>query len=420
MKSRPLKLALVTRRYPPLVGGAEKVFSYLAMALSAEGAEVTVLTSQPTGLDLVRPGDDRIEPAQKVTHDLKAQPAVKVIRLPTSPLRVWGTVVYMSHLARWFRANTVDLAYVSMLKHDAYAVLGAARQSGFPVVLRPEGAGATGDIAWQSWGNFGRWIGQRCRAADAFVAVSPAIETELQNAWERGTMRPAVLDSLFHRSVAAPRVVMIPNGVPVPKLPWHRRAASLVAPVVVFVGRLAVEKGLHSLVEAWPQVRARHPCASLVLIGEGPERAALEARAKLRGLSVGLGQAVYLPGSVSDATSMLREADLFILPSREEGMSIALLEAMALGMPLVASSIPGNCQLVRDFEHGRLVPPDDPGRLAAIILEQCSNLSRACAMGQAARRRVEQEFSIDIVAQRHIELFEELVAQRLVMKERSC
>ena len=221
MKSRPLKLALVTRRYPPLVGGAEKVFSYLAMALSAKGAEVTVLTSRPTGLDLVRHADDLIEPAQKVSHDLEAEPTVKVTRLPTSPLRGWGTLLYMSHLAQWFRANTVDLAYVSMLKHDAYAVLGAARQFKFPVVLRPEGAGATGDIAWQSWGNFGRWIGQRCRAADAFVAVSPAIETELRNAWERGTMRPAVLDSMFHRSPATPRVVMIPNGVPVPEVPWH-------------------------------------------------------------------------------------------------------------------------------------------------------------------------------------------------------
>ena len=101
------------------------------------------------------------------------------------------------------------------------------------------------------------------------------------------------------------------------------------APLVVFVGRLAVEKGLHSLVDAWPHVRARYPDASLMLIGDGPEQTALEARAKLRGLGLGRGQAVYLPGSVSDATSMLREADLFILPSREEGISQALLEAMA-------------------------------------------------------------------------------------------
>ena len=172
MKSRLLRLALVTQRYPPLIGGAEKVFSYLAMALSAKGADVTVLTSQPTGLDLVRHGNGFVEPAQKVTHDLEAQATVKVTRLPTSPLHMWGTLVYMGHLAQWFRANTVDLAYVSMLKHDAYAVLGAARRFKFPVVLRPEGAGATGDVAWQSWGNFGRWIGQRCRDADAFVAVS--------------------------------------------------------------------------------------------------------------------------------------------------------------------------------------------------------------------------------------------------------
>ena len=174
------------------------------------------------------------------------------------------------------------------------------------------------------------------------------------------------------------------------------------------------------MVDAWPQVRATYPDASLVLIGDGPERPALEARVKLRGLTLGVGQAVYLAGSVSDATSMLREADLFVLPSREEGMSIALLEAMALGMPLVASSIPGNWQLVRDFEHGRLVPPDDPGDLAAIILEQCSDFDRACRWAKLRADEWNRSSRFEIVARRHLELFEELVAQRPAVKERSC
>ena len=92
------------------------------------------------------------------------------MRLETSRLRFWGTWRYMHNLKRWFYENPIDLAYVSMLKHDAYTVIGAGERLGFPVVLRPEGAGATGDIAWQSWGNFGRTIGRRCRRATAFVS----------------------------------------------------------------------------------------------------------------------------------------------------------------------------------------------------------------------------------------------------------
>ena len=109
-----------------------------------------------------------------------------MVRLATSRLRFWGTWLYMRNLRRWFEQNPVDLAYVSMLKHDAYVTLGAGRRLGFPVVLRPEGAGATGDIAWQSWGNFGRRIGRRCRHAIAFVAISRAIEDELRDAWLPG------------------------------------------------------------------------------------------------------------------------------------------------------------------------------------------------------------------------------------------
>ena len=86
-------------------------------------------------------------------------------------------------------------------------------------------------------------------------------------------------------------------------------------------------------------------------------RPMLEESATALGMSLGPGQAVEMPGTTADPGQALRGADLFVLPSREEGMSIALLEAMALGIPLVASSIPGNRRVVGDFKHGRLAPP---------------------------------------------------------------
>lgn len=388
-RSGTLRLALVTRRYPPLIGGAERVLSYLAEALAREGAEVTVLTSRADGTE-GSPAREDVPVA-----GARCRGRLTILRLATSRWRFVGTWLYMRNLRRWFAENAVDLAYVSMLKHDAYVAVEAGFKHGFPVVLRPEGAGATGDVAWQGWGNFGRRIGVRCRQADAFVAISKAIERELIAA-----------------GYNAARIHDLPNGVPIPERAWQRRDDWRSAPRAAFVGRLALEKGLDALIDAWPLVRQTHPGAQLVLIGEGPERPSLEQRARSLGLGPGLDQAVDLPGASEDVTARLRDADLFVLPSREEGMSIALLEAMALGIPLVASSIPGNRRLVSDFKHGRLATPGDPRSLAQAVLDQWAEFDRAFHMSRAARSRVQQEFSIAAVAREHLKLFETLVENR--------
>ncbi len=358
-----MKLALITRRYPPLIGGAEKVLSYLAPALAAEGAEVSVVTA-------AIPGREGIE----------ADGPVPVVRLPTASARFVGTWLYMRNLRRWLERHPTDLAYVSMLKHDAYVAVGAGRRQGFPVVLRPEGAGATGDLAWQGWGRGGRAIGRRCREADAVVAISPAVRAELLAA-----------------GYEADRIHDIPNGVPVPAEPWRPH----VQEHAVFVGRLAPEKGLDTLIDAWPIVLADRPGARLTLIGEGPERPALERRIDRHGLRA----SVAMPGASPDPTADLRAADLFVLPSREEGMSIALLEAMALGLPAVASAIPGNLALIAEGVHGRLTPPDDPGALARAILARWDDPDGSLAMAGAARLRVAEHYSIAAVARRHLDLF---------------
>jgi glycosyltransferase involved in cell wall biosynthesis len=368
-----MKIALATRRYPPLIGGAERVLSYLAPALAEEGAEVTVLTSAIAGV-----------PALETPC-----PNLRVVRLATSRLRFVGTFLYMRELARWFASHPVDVAYVSMLKHDAYVAVGAGRRLGFPVVLRPEGAGATGDVAWQGWGRFGGRIAERCRQADAYVAISAAVRAELIAA-----------------SYEAGKIIDLPNGVPIPAEPWAPLPLDL-PPRASFVGRLAPEKGLHALVEAWPLVLRDHPTAQLTLVGEGPERPALEAKIR----SLGLEPFVTLPGASPDPTIPLRQSSLFVLPSREEGMSIALLEAMALGIPCLASRIPGNQAILTEGVHGRLAPPDDPRALAHAILETLRDPD-APRQALEARRLVVERYSIAAVARRHLELFERLVAAR--------
>jgi glycosyltransferase involved in cell wall biosynthesis len=105
---------------------------------------------------------------------------------------------------------------------------------------------------------------------------------------------------------------------------------------------------------------------------------------------------------------LLCAADLFILPSHEEGMSMALLEAMAAGLPCVASDIPGNRRLIQHDEHGFLAPPSCPQALAAAILELLSHPQRCRRYAQSARQRVAQEFSVERCVQQHVALFEDL------------
>ncbi|QDV39025.1 glycosyltransferase family 4 protein [Tautonia plasticadhaerens] len=375
-----MRIALVSRRYPPLIGGAEKVLSYLAPALADLGHEVAVLTARPPGPDV--PG---VEPVPTRAG------SCTVRRLATSRLRFVGTWRYMNNLRERLEADPPDLAYVSMLKHDAYVAVEVGRRLGFPVVLRPEGAGATGDLSWQSWGNFGRKIGERTKQADAIVAISKAVEDELRDAgYDR---------SKIHR---------LPNGVPVPEPSWRRRDGWRDAPRAAFVGRLAPEKGLDTLIEAWPIVRRSFPAAHLTIYGEGPEGPTLGAGVG----KLGLGDAITFAGPTVDPTAALRDADLFVLPSREEGMSVALLEAMALGIPVVASSIPGNRRVVSDFKDGRLAPVDDPEGLARVVVEQWTEFDRAFHMSRAARKKVEGSYSVSTMARQHDGLFRSLASAR--------
>ncbi len=370
-----MKIALITRRYPPLIGGAEKALSYLAAAFDRAGADVAVVVSAIPG----RPIEP--DPAQRP----------RVIRLPTSSLRFIGTYMYMSNLKKWLLNNKIDIAYVSMLKHDAYAAIGAGARAGFPVVLRPEGAGATGDLAWQKRGRFGATIGRRCRSADAYVSISAAIERELlAEGYDRG------------------RIYSLPNGVPIPAIAWRPRAGGLERPRGTFVGRLAVEKNLETLVDAWRIVLQRRPAAELTLLGEGPMRHRLEEKIR----SLDMTESVRLAGGVDDPSIMLRDSDLFILPSNEEGMSVALLEATALGIPIVASAIPGNRAIVDDGVHGLLADPADPAKLAGAIERSLDDYEHSTRMGLAARRRAIERHSIDAVAERHLQLFQSIIDQK--------
>jgi len=383
----PLRLLLVTERFWPLMGRAAKATANLAVALASRRMDVTVLTARwhPRW------------PSEIVYR------GVPVVRLANPPAHGRNGIRSMRPLGRWLRKNQgrYDIVYVSALKHDACAALGAVRR-GVPVVLRAERAGRFGDCLWQLDARCGRRIKRQCMKADALIGPSRQIERELIAAgYARG------------------RVHYLPNGVPIPPAPGAARKtagrAALAevnpslrmpddAPLAVYTGRLDKAKGLGDLVAAWKGLLAARPDARLWLAGEGPYRQDLESQIVESGL---LGR-VFLVGVFDSVDELLAAADLFVLPSREEGPSLALLEAMASGLPIVATDIPGNRELVTDGRHALLVPGQDIVSLRAAIRHLLDEPELAARLGTAAREHAASQFSLAHMADAHLELFESL------------
>jgi sugar transferase (PEP-CTERM/EpsH1 system associated) len=182
--------------------------------------------------------------------------------------------------------------------------------------------------------------------------------------------------------------------------------------VIGTVGRMSAVKDQTNLAEAFvylirllPEWRAR---LRLVMIGDGPLRA--------RSMSIleqgGVADLAWLPGERNDVPELMRSFDLFVLPSLAEGISNTILEAMASGLPVVATKVGGNPELVQQGVTGEVVPPAQPEALANAIREYVVDPGRRLAHGRAARSLAEQQFSLAIMVNRYLSLYERMLAQK--------
>jgi glycosyltransferase involved in cell wall biosynthesis len=176
-------------------------------------------------------------------------------------------------------------------------------------------------------------------------------------------------------------------------------------PRVVFTGRLHPQKNLDLLLDAWPAV-VRATGANLVLVGHGSERDRLAAKAG----ALGVAGHVQFTGPLADVADALRAADLFVLPSVAEGMSNSLLEAMATGLPCVASHIGGNDDLLEPGGAGVLVDTPSTDCWATTLTRLLLDPDARNRLGASARRRVDEEFSLERVVGRYVELYRRLTA----------
>jgi glycosyltransferase involved in cell wall biosynthesis len=203
----------------------------------------------------------------------------------------------------------------------------------------------------------------------------------------------AAAEAVARDGVPWTRIRIVPNGIDIGV--YARAPLATPRRVVTTVANLRPIKGHDTLLQAAAAVVSARPDVVFQFAGDGPRRSALEARAR----SLGIERQVRFLGQCSDVAGLLRSSDLFVLPSLMEAFPNALMEAMATGLPVVATKVGGIPELVEHDRNGLLVPPGRPDELAAAILALLENPARADQLASAARRTVEQRYSFDQMVQ---------------------
>jgi sugar transferase (PEP-CTERM/EpsH1 system associated) len=328
------------------------------------------------------------------TAERLAAEGIPITMLHKRPGNDWSLPVRFARLCRQAAPDIVHTRNWGSVD----AIIGA-RLAGVPVVIHGEhgrdAADPNGTNRRRNWAR---------RALSMFSDRMVAVSDQLRH-W--------LIDEV---GIRESKVEVLKNGVDVDKFQRRGDRAALrrshgYSPediVVGTVGRLDPVKNQKALLEVAAALSAAHPYLRVVIVGEGPERAALSseiARRNLRATAILLGQR-------DDVSAMLSMFDVFVLPSLGEGMCNTILEAMAVGLPVVATGVGGNPELVADGTTGQLVPVRDAGALAQAIARYVSDEPLRRRHGAAGRQRVVEEFTLQGMADRYARLYEREVGRK--------
>jgi len=354
-----VRIAIAIHEYPPVGGGAATAAQQTARALAADGHEVLVVTAGGRGL-----AAEEREPGLTVER----LPGLRAAVFAPNALELLsfcaGAAVALEGRLRRFGAEGV-IAYFAV-PVGPFAVR-AARRLGVPVVVSLRGSDVPGFRHGRLEGRLGAVARPAIRWTLAHAdAVAP--NSEVLRAMAAAFM-PTIED----------RLQIVPNGIEDASI--AAVPASSGSPVLhlIQVGQLIERKRVAVTLDAL----ARLPDVRLTVIGEGPLRPALEAQARALGLVDRVDFAGHQPRAI--VVDRLRQHDVFVMTSVAEGMSNALLEAMAGGLPIVTTAS-GSHDLVAAAGAGVIVPPDDPAALAEAIADLAAAPSHREAFAQAALR----------------------------------
>ena len=374
-KRRPLpRILMIISLFHPLVGGTEKQAQRLAKKLQERGVTISILTREVKGC-----------PDREEIDGIPVFRKIKTIEFGI----LWGVSYMLSTLVFLIRfRKEYDLIHCHHLQgfHSLIAVLmkGLLNKK---VIIKVAGGGERGDIYAIKARKLG-WLYLRLlKRADRIIAVSREITSQLR---ENG----------FHPSI----IQEIPNGVDTCQFTPGESPLPSSERLILYVGRLDPLKGLDDLIRAFRKVHERYPEARLVLVGEGEVESNLMHLAR----ELKISDQVSFEGLQEDVKSYFGKSEIFAFPSLTEGLSNVLLEAMACGLPVVATRIGGNMELVEHGVNGILINPGDPEGLSEAIITLLADPEQSRQMGREGRKRVDERYSLDKVAGEYLMLYRQL------------
>jgi glycosyltransferase involved in cell wall biosynthesis len=358
-RARPLRLLLVVDSLE--VGGAERHVVDLAMALHRKGHEVEVACSVSGGLS---------EPLEAA--------GVPVWPLTRRLVKRRVSVAYARGIRRLLRERRFDLVHAHIFASAVAAAIATLGKEA-PLVITEHT-----EASWQTWRTrrVSRWAHRRAKRV---IAVSTPIERRLI---ERDGVPPHLVTRIPNAVIPASDEPPDPAGA----LPdgWVE------GPLVGVVARLQPEKGVANFLKAAARVSEISPRARFLVVGDGPLREELLNLVEHLGIS----ERVRFLGYRTDSRALMGLMDLLVVPSLTEGSPLIVLEAMAAGVPVVASAVGGIPDQVRHGREGILVPPDDPDALGDALGALLRDPAYARRLGEAGRRRTENEFSHETLVRR--------------------
>jgi glycosyltransferase involved in cell wall biosynthesis len=364
----PIRLLLVVDSLE--VGGAERQVVDLAVALRRKGYRVVVACS--------------------IAGDLSA--ALEEAGIPIRPLLRRLVKRRLSPAYAWrlrrllLGSERFDLVHAHIYASAVAAAI-ATSGTGIPLVITEHT-----EASWQTWRArwASRWVYRR---AERMIAVSTPIRRRLI---ERDGVHPDLI-------TIVPNAVVSASEARSEEPPTGLRER----PLVGVVARLQPEKGVSNFLKAAARVAPQFPEAHFVIAGDGPLRQELVALAE----DLGLRDRVHFLGFRSDASALMGSLDVLVVPSLTEGSPLVTLEAMAAGVPVVASAVGGIPDQVRHGKEGLLVPPGDTGAMGDAIVALLRDPARARSLGEAGRRRATSEFSHAVMVRRIEDVYRDILGQ---------
>lgn len=362
-----LSVLQYTEAFYPVYGGAEMFVMRLANQLLRLGAATGVLTYQ------LRQDWRREEclgnlPVHRIPH-----PNIKFLG---AALGIFKTLQFI-----WRHRRKFAVIHIHGVGLTAAAIMLMSQFTGQKIVTHLTGS-ENFRYTFQS-----RWrralIATALQRVHCFIAISSEIKK-----------------FLLSRGITSDKLRAIPYGLEIPKIAGAAKINGQ-RQIAIFVGRLVIEKALDDLFHAWQLICRQRDDCDLWILGDGVLRENLIALAQ----QLGIAAHVKFWGKVENVFDYLNQAHLFVMSSVSEGLSNALLEAMSIGLPVVATAVSGAVDVIQHEHNGLLVPPSDVQSLAAAVLRLFGNPALAKQLGHAARATVEEKFSIETVAQQHVELY---------------